>query len=485
MPTPHPPALAFEGRRILVIGDVMLDRFVAGSASRVSPEAPIPVLLIEEESAMPGGAANVACNIAALGGEAVLVGAIGADRAGEDLKAILEKKGILAHLLEIKTRKTTQKIRYIAGQQQLLRADIEQSDAVSRAALEEAIRCHLPHADAVVLSDYAKGVLSVEFLGWVIAAARAAKKPVIADPKSVDIARYDGATVITPNHRDAEAITGICGEEDEAAARAAQAILEKAPRAGAVIITRGRHGMTLNERGKPAAHFPAATREVFDVSGAGDTVIATLALSLAAGGSLAEATALANAAAGVVVGKRHTATLTMVELRQAIAAAGGAAQYKMVSAEQAANAAANWRASGKIVGFTNGCFDLLHPGHVSLLEQARSQCDHLIVGMNGDESIRRLKGDGRPLQDEATRAIMLGALSAVDLVVRFADDTPLELIRAIRPHVLVKGKDYRQEDVVGAAEVAAHGGRVFLAELVDGYSTSNTISRLNPKTAQG
>jgi D-beta-D-heptose 7-phosphate kinase / D-beta-D-heptose 1-phosphate adenosyltransferase len=482
---PHSSVFGFEGRRILVIGDVMLDRFVAGSASRVSPEAPIPVLLIEEESAMPGGAANVACNIASLGGEAVLVGVIGADRAGEELRAIMEKKGILADLLEIKTRKTTQKIRYIAGQQQLLRADVEQSDAVNAQALEEIIKRHLPRADAVVLSDYAKGVLSVELLSHVIAAARKAQKPVIVDPKSADIGRYDGATVITPNHGDAAAITNIPGIENDEVAAAAKDILDKVPQAGAVIVTRGSHGMTLAERGKAVAHYPAASREVFDVSGAGDTVIATLALSLAAGHSLAEATIFANAAAGVVVGKRHTATLNLAELRQATAAPGGAAEFKIVGREQASSAAAEWRAAGKKIGFTNGCFDLLHPGHISLLEQARAQCDHLIVGLNSDASVRRLKGEGRPLQGEDARAIMLGSLGAVDLVVLFGEDTPLELIRAIRPDVLVKGSEYTVENVVGAAEVAAGGGRVFLADLVPGHSTSGTISRLNPKSAQG
>ncbi len=482
---PHSSLLGLEGRRILVIGDVMLDRFVAGSASRVSPEAPIPVLLIEEETAMPGGAANVACNIASLGGEAVLVGVIGADRAGEELKAILEKKGILADLLEIKTRKTTQKIRYIAGQQQLLRADVEQRDAVNGQALEEIVKRHLPRADAVVLSDYAKGVLSVELLAQIIAAARKAGKPVIVDPKSTDIGRYDGASVITPNHGDAAAASGVAGIEDAAAAAAAEAILNKVPRAGAVIVTRGPHGMTLAERGKAVAHYPAAAREVFDVSGAGDTVIATLALALAAGHSLAEAAIAANAAAGIVVGKRHTATLNLAELRQATSAPGGAAEFKILSRAEAAAAAAEWRAAGKKIGFTNGCFDLLHPGHISLLEQARAECDHLIVGLNSDASVRRLKGEGRPAQDERARGIMLGSLAAVDLVVFFAEDTPQELIRALGPDVLVKGKDYTVENVVGAPEVVARGGRVFLADIVPGHSTSNTISRLNPKSAQG
>jgi len=256
------------------------------------------------------------------------------------------------------------------------------------------------------------------------------------------------------------------------------------PQAGAVIVTRGSRGMTLVERGKKIAHYPAAAREVFDVSGAGDTVIATLALSLAAGHSLADATKFANAGAGVVVGKRHTATLNLAELRQATAAPGGAAEFKIVSREQAAAAAAEWRAARKTVGFTNGCFDLLHPGHISLLEQARAQCDHLIVGLNSDASVRRLKGEGRPLQDEDARAIMLGSLGAVDLVVLFGEDTPLELIRAVQPDVLVKGKDYTAETVVGAAEVAAHGGRVFLAELVSDHSTSRTISQLNQKSAK-
>ena len=324
----------------------------------------------------------------------------------------------------------------------------------------------MARADAVVLSDYAKGVLSVELLTHVIAAARNAQKPVIVDPKSADIGRYDGASVITPNHGDAAAITGIPGAGNDAAAAAAGAILGKVPHTGAIIVTRGSQGMTLAERGKAVAHYPAAAREVFDVSGAGDTVIATLALSLAAGHGLAEATIFANAAAGVVVGKRHTATLTLPELRHATSAPGGATQFKNASREQAAAAASGWRAAGKKIGFTNGCFDLLHPGHVSLLEQARAQCDYLIVGLNSDASVRRLKGEGRPLQDEDARAVMLGSLAAVDLVVLFGEDTPLELIRALRPDVLIKGETIRSKIVIRAARDAACSGGNTVADLV-------------------
>ncbi len=356
---------------------------------------------------------------------------------------------------------------------------MEQVGAPDPAALLAALERHLPGSDAVILSDYAKGVLSDELLRRAVAAVRAAGKPMVADPKSIDVARYDGVTVLTPNAAEARAAAGLRCEEDEEASQAAAILLDRMPATGAVLVTRGARGMTLLETGKGPVHLPALAREVFDVSGAGDTVVATVGLALAAGLALPVATRLGNVAAGIAVSKRGTAVVSAAELSHELVASDvHATEQKIVTLAEAVAIVARWRVRGDSVGFTNGCFDLVHPGHVSQLSQARSTCDHLIVGLNTDASIARLKGPSRPIQGEAARAIVLGSLASVDLVVLFGEDTPIRLIEAIRPDVLIKGKDYTVDRIAGADVVQGYGGRIFLADIAPGHSTSDIVARL-------
>jgi D-beta-D-heptose 7-phosphate kinase/D-beta-D-heptose 1-phosphate adenosyltransferase len=473
---------AFGGKTVLVLGDVMLDRFVYGAVDRISPEAPVPVIAVERETAMLGGAGNVARNVAALGGRAILIGVVGDDDAGHALAEMIAEAGLDSALVTDEGRRTTEKTRYISGSHQMLRADREDRTPADADALLAAFASRLPQADVVVLSDYAKGVLTPPVLRAAIDAARAADRPVIVDPKSRDLARYDGATLVKPNRREAAEATGVTGAGDEAAAEAGEAILTAAPNLAAALVTRGAAGMTLTVRGEPAVHLPASALDVFDVPGAGDTVAATLALALAAGASLADAARLANLAAGLVVAKLGTDVVTAAELTHLTTRAHGDPILEKIADRQTAKAqVASWRARGLKVGFTNGCFDLLHPGHVSLMAQARAACDRLIVGLNTDASVQRLKGPTRPVQSEAARATVLASLSAVDLVVLFDEDTPLALIEAFHPDVLVKGADYTVETVVGADIVLGYGGKVVLADLKAGQSTTALIGRMNAK----
>jgi D-beta-D-heptose 7-phosphate kinase/D-beta-D-heptose 1-phosphate adenosyltransferase len=479
---------AFAGATVLVLGDVMLDRFVYGAVDRISPEAPVPVIAVERETVMLGGAGNVARNVAALGGRAVLVGVVGDDDAGRVLTGLINREPSLDSALIVDAkRRTTEKTRYISGSHQMLRADREDRGEADGQVLLAAFNAHLREVDVVVLSDYAKGVLSPVVLKAAIAAANAAGKPVIVDPKSRDFTRYDGATLIKPNRREAAEATGVTGAGDEAAAEAADAILATAPNLAAALITRGGAGMTLAVRGEAPVHLPATALEVFDVSGAGDTVAATLALSLARGARPLDAARLANLAAGLVVAKLGTDVVTADELvGLAHGEHGDPVADKIADLDGALAIVAGWRARGLKVGFTNGCFDLLHPGHVSLLAQAKAACDRLIVGLNTDASVQVLKGPTRPVQKEGGRATVLASLSAVDLVVLFDEQTPLNLIQAFRPDVLVKGADYTVETVVGSDVVLGYGGKVVLAELKAGQSTTNLIGRMNaPERAKG
>ena len=474
---------AFSSAKVLVLGDIMLDRFVAGGAERISPEAPIAVLAVESERAMAGGAGNVARNIAALGGQVVLIGLVGDDAAGREIRAWLDGESrITGELVTGEGRPTTQKVRYVANRQQLLRVDIEKrhpAEAEADALLALFVK-HLPDVGAVVLSDYGKGVLCDKLLARVITAARQAGKKVILDPKRSDMRSYDGVSVLTPNLAEAARATHVAGESDAEAANSAETLLSQLPATGAVLITRGARGMTLLERGKTAQHFHATAHEVFDVSGAGDTVVAALALTLASGGGLPEGAELANIAAGLAVAKAGTATVSAGELSGALfSGRTDSIERKILSRAALEEQLALWRSQGRRVGFTNGCFDLIHPGHVALLAQARAACDRLVVGLNSDASVKRLKGESRPVQDENARAIVLASLASVDAVVLFAEDTPLELIRLTKPDVLVKGADYRAEQVVGGDFVKSYGGRVLLAELVLGQSTSGTIARMS------
>ena len=470
---------------VLVIGDVMLDTFVYGDCSRISPEAPIPVICVRDEKVMLGGAGNVARNIAGLGGKAILIGVIGADAAGGKLhERIAAEPGIEVDLIVDPTRPTTQKTRYVAAGQQMLRADFEHVTACDEEPLLAALDRQLAKADAVIFSDYAKGVLTPAFLQTAIERIRARGIPTVIDPKSSDLTRYNGVTLLTPNVSEAIAAAGMaCGDDDEVVA-AGTRILDTVPDTQAVLITRSAKGMTLIERGHEPHHLQALAREVFDVSGAGDTVIASVTLAIAAGADLPQATELSNLTAGIAVGKPGTAVVTVDDLQHEIRYRGErSADRKIMPLFEAVELVKRWRQDGERIGFTNGCFDLIHPGHVSQLAQARAQCGRLIVGLNADCSIQRLKGPDRTIQSEMARSIVLAALESVDLVILFEEDTPLNLIETLRPDVLIKGKDYRIDQVVGADIVTGYGGEVFLADIIEGHSTTNIISRLLTKVA--
>ncbi len=472
---------AMSGVRVLCVGDVMLDRFAYGEVERISPEAPIPVFRHQHEATMAGGAGNVLRNLSAIGVAARIVAVIGDDGAGAELRALIEaERGAPAELFAATGRETTIKTRYIAGSQQLLRADRETTTDIGPGMAERivaTVAAALAETDAVVLSDYGKGVLTPEVTARIIEAARKAGKPVVVDPKGPDMSHYRGASVVTPNRRELAEASGLAVADDAEIIAAAEKLI-----AGcgieAVLVTRAKDGMTL-VTAAGAEHLEAMKREVFDVSGAGDTVVATLAAAIGAGVALVDAAAIANAAAGVVVGKVGTAAVEKSELIDALHGRDrSGAGSKLASFEAALERIARWRRKGLRIGFTNGCFDLLHPGHVSLFEQARGACDRLVVGLNSDASVTRFKGEGRPIQAEADRAAVLGSVASVDLVVVFADDTPVKLIEAIRPDILIKGADWAIEEVVGADFVQSYGGRVLLVEIAPGHGTTQTIARM-------
>jgi D-beta-D-heptose 7-phosphate kinase / D-beta-D-heptose 1-phosphate adenosyltransferase len=469
-----------RGCRVLCLGDAMLDHFVYGVIDRISPEAPIPVLHATRDKKMPGGAGNVAANLRALGVEAVFVAAVGDDTAGTELAERLAQEGITARLVAVPARPTTLKTRYVCGGQQMLRVDRETAAAIPEDVEDEIIRAALseiPLCSAVILSDYGKGLLTTRVIVDVIAAAHKAGIPVVVDPKGRDFARYKGATVISPNRKELEQATGMsCATDDDVRAAAMRVIADCG--LPAVLATRGAAGMSLIQSDEAPLHIPAVVREVFDVSGAGDTVIATFAAALGAGAKMTEAAQLANVAAGIAVGKAGTATVRPEEIEQALHAARPNAMSKLCTKQQAAEQAERWRAKGAVVGFTNGTFDLVHPGHISSMRQAKSHCDYLIVAINSDASVKRYKGPTRPVQDEAMRATIISALEMVDMVVIFEEDTPYELIKAIKPDVLAKGGQYKLEEVVGYDILLSYGGKVLRADMEDGFSTTNTIKKM-------
>jgi D-beta-D-heptose 7-phosphate kinase/D-beta-D-heptose 1-phosphate adenosyltransferase len=472
----------FHNAHVLVMGDVMLDRFVYGAAERISPEAPIPVVSVERTLDMPGGAANVARNVSALGAQCTLLGIVGADAAAEQLRAqLVLSPAIRAHLISDSARPTSLKTRYVADGQQVMRADWERTDALSLEVARQVLAqfaVAINGADIVVLSDYAKGVLSDFVVHEAIRIARQCSKPVIVDPKSKNLSRYAGATVLTPNRLELQGACGIECQTDAQVTQGAGLVLEQGI-CGTLVVTRGKVGMSVIGSDGSVVHLPTAARQVYDVSGAGDTVVATLALGMATGGGVVESAAVANMAAGIVVGKRGTATVTAGEIMASMPPFGRYADpLKIYSVENVLPLIREWRERGLNVAFTNGCFDLLHPGHISLLDQARRSADRLVVGLNADVSVRRLKGAGRPVQGELARATVLAAVKSVDAVVIFASETPLDLIEALRPDVLVKGADYTVETVVGAEEVIRYGGRVVLAQLIAGHSTTDTVTRV-------
>jgi D-beta-D-heptose 7-phosphate kinase/D-beta-D-heptose 1-phosphate adenosyltransferase len=464
---------------VLVVGDAMLDRYVYGEVTRISPEAPVPILTVTREVAMPGGAGNVVRNLVALEAATAFVSVVGDDQAGSDLTGLIGgQKGVEPWLLVQSSRTTTLKTRYIAQGQHLIRADREETMALPAKLAERLVRIAtdaMAATSVTVLSDYRKGVLGGDVAPRLIAAAKALGRKVIVDPKGRDYSPYQGADIVTPNRKELAEATGLNVSTEAGIVAAAQVLLQRFG-FGAVLVTRAEDGMSLVTPTE-VRHYPGEAREVFDVSGAGDTVVATLAAAIAVDVPIFEAARLANIAGGIVVGKVGTAVARPADILSTIAPATGALR-KVVTPTAAAEAAERWRMRGYKVGFTNGCFDLLHPGHVHLLEQARSLCDRLIVGLNSDASVKRLKGPTRPANGEAARAAVLAAVTAVDLVCLFEDDTPLSLLRLIRPDVLIKGADYTRDTVVGASDVESWGGSVALAELLPGHSTTATLARL-------
>ena len=464
--------------RVVCIGDVMIDRFVYGDVTRVSPEAPIPVLARTRELVMLGGAGNVARNVAALGGEVSLIGLVGGDAEGhEAMRLVGQDTGVEGFLITDPDRPTTLKTRFVSGGQQLLRVDLEESRPAVGAVedrLVRTVREVIPGAGVVLVSDYGKGVVT----DAVIAAAREAGVPVIVDSKARSFLRYGKVDIIKPNAAELAYATGLptsTNPEIEIAIEHALSLCE----AKAICVTRASKGISLGVRGEKVRHFATAPREVFDASGAGDTTIAALGLALAAQAPIEDAIAFAMLASGVAVTKAGTAVVTPEELTEAsITQHLAPAEAKIVTPQRLADEVARWRAKGLRVGFTNGCFDILHRGHVAYLNQARGWCDRLIVGLNSDRSVRALKGEGRPVNDLESRALVLAGLACVDLVAPFDADTPIDLIETAKPDILIKGADYSADQVVGAKEVRGWGGEVRLAQIVEGYSTTAAIARI-------
>ncbi|MEO0393127.1 MAG: D-glycero-beta-D-manno-heptose 1-phosphate adenylyltransferase [Pseudomonadota bacterium] len=474
---------------VLCVGDIMLDRFVYGSVDRISPEAPIPVIRVQRETSSLGGVGNVAANVHALGAKAMIAAAIGDDPTGHDIRdktaALI---GDTSGLIISHDRPSTQKTRFLARNQQLLRSDEESTVALpasERQKLIDAALAHMEHATAVVLSDYGKGVLNPETTKAIVDAAKAKDIPIIVDPMVRDFSRYRGASLVSPNRKELWEATSMPTDSDDEIEAACWNIIDTCG-IDAVVATRSEEGLSVVSGSGVINHMPTEAREIWDVSGAGDTVVANLAAAIGLDRDLGfderltRSAALANIAGGIVVGKVGTATCNRDELALALQqhSRSAARHQKMMNLQAALDQITKWRRQGQRVGFTNGCFDILHPGHVSLLRQARAQCDRLVLGLNSDNSISRLKGPTRPVNTVEARADVLAGLESVDLLIVFDEDTPMDLIEAIRPDVLTKGADYTVETVVGADLVMSYGGRVHLAELTPGVSTTNTIAKM-------
>ncbi|MDE9445621.1 bifunctional D-glycero-beta-D-manno-heptose-7-phosphate kinase/D-glycero-beta-D-manno-heptose 1-phosphate adenylyltransferase HldE [Xenorhabdus bovienii] len=464
----------FHRAGVLVVGDVMLDRYWYGPTSRISPEAPVPVVKVDTIEERPGGAANVAMNIASLGANAHLIGLTGIDDAARALNEKLSSVKVQCNFVAVPTHPTITKLRVLSRNQQLIRLDFEEGfQNVDAQPMLEKIQQSLPHVGALVLSDYAKGALSQ--IQTMIKLANEAYVPVLIDPKGSDFERYRGATLLTPNMSEFEAVVGHCKDDDELVEKGTKLVQDLELKA--LLITRSERGMSLLRVGQPPLHLPTQAQEVFDVTGAGDTVIGVLATALAAGKPLNEACYLANAAAGVVVGKLGTSTVSPVELENAVR---GRAEtgFGVMSEAQLKNVVAQARQRGERIVMTNGCFDILHAGHVSYLSNARKLGDRLIVAVNSDASTKRLKGETRPVNPLDQRMIVLSALESVDWVVAFEEDTPQRLIAGVLPDTLVKGGDYTPEEIAGSQEVWAAGGEVMVLNFEDGISTSNIIKAI-------
>lgn len=466
----------FTRNKLLIAGDVMLDRYWHGSTRRISPEAPVPVVNVRHIEHRAGGAANVAFGVAALGAQARLLGTVGADEAATELARLIEQAGIDNRLHVDQQRPTITKLRVVSQHQQMIRLDFEAAASAEAALPETAFRQSLVDIDALILSDYGKGALSQ--VQRLIQLARQADIPVLVDPKQADFEVYRNATLLTPNRREFERVVGPCKDTAELVEKGMRLAAELG--CSALLITRGEEGMTLLSKDSEPVHIPAQAQEVFDVTGAGDTVIAVLASAVAAGMPLAEAAHLANIAAGIAVGKLGTATVTKAELDAALSASAKTADSRrgIVAENELLQYIALARQRGERIVMTNGCFDLLHPGHISYLEKARQFGDRLIIAVNDDDSVQRLKGDKRPINPLAHRMAVLAGLAAVDWVVAFSEDTPARLIAAAAPDVLVKGGDYQVEQIAGHEAVLARGGQVKILPFVDHHSTTAIINRI-------
>ncbi len=467
----------FASARVLVYGDIMLDRYWYGEALRISPEAPVPVVHVRNHEIRPGGAANVALNVASLGGQVTVLGLVGEDLEAQQLRTALSEQGVGCELLAVPGCPTVTKLRVIGQQQQLLRMDFEEAfHHVDDSSLISAFQRELQRSQVVVLSDYAKGAL--HHSPMLIEIARQQGVPVLVDPKSRDLNRYRGASLITPNKLEFENIVGVCRDEADLILKA-QAVI-KAYDLGALLVTLGKDGMILIESQGDAQHFSAKAREVYDVTGAGDTVIGVIAAMLAAGRELKEAVQMANIAAGLVVMKLGAATISVPELRRAVLRQGGIFEG-ILTEDELLVAVADARAHEEKIVMTNGCFDILHAGHIQYLLQAKALGKRLVVAVNDDASVSRLKGSSRPLNPLLERMTVLAGLRAVDWVVPFSEDTPARLIGQVLPDILVKGGDYRPDQIAGADQTIAHGGVVRILDFRAGCSTSNIINKVKEK----
>ncbi len=476
---------------VLVAGDIMLDRFVYGTVERISPESPVPVLSVTREESMLGGAGNTLANLAGLGAKGMILSVIGEDEDGKAVRKLVRDLGLGDEgLLTDAARPTIVKTRHLAGHQQLLRTDHEKKgaieDALASALLQKAAKM-MESAKVLVLSDYGKGMLRTDVIASLIEMARAKKIPVIVDPKGQDFSIYKGADIVTPNRKElSEAAKGAPLDTDTGIAAAAENIIADCGIA-AVVATRSRDGMSVIQKNKTPLHLRGHDIEVFDVSGAGDTVIATLAAAIGAGADITEAAALANIAGGIAVQKVGTAPIRAQELLDAAEGGGFAYADKkapLLSTDEAAEQVKRWRAKNLKIGFTNGCFDILHAGHVTYLNAARGRCDKLVVGLNTDASVKILKGEDRPVHDEQARAAVLAALACVDMVVLFGagkkdgDNTASALVHALKPDLYFKGGDYAKDQIPEAPAVESCGGAVVIIPAVEGQSTTSSIKKI-------
>jgi len=469
---------SFENAQVLVVGDVMLDRYWHGPTSGISPEAPVPVVRVGREECRLGGAGNVAANAASLGARTHLLGFVGQDNHAEQIGELLQTHGVGNALIALESFPTITKLRVISRQQQLIRLDFE-AEPSGRIALEQLVGkfkslCDGQRVTCAVLSDYAKGAL--RDASGLIEAARSKKLPVVVDPKGQDFSIYAGASLITPNMHEFEAVVGPCSSEDEIAQKAHA--LCKSLALEALLVTRSEKGMTLIDRAGGVTRLPTLAQEVFDVTGAGDTVVATIAAALGSGSSMVDAVRLSNAAAGIVVGKLGTATVSTNELQAAIHSGHRHANWGIASQEEIKSVVSQAKARKETVVMTNGCFDILHPGHVDYLERARALGDLLIVAVNDDASVERLKGPSRPINSVHSRMRMLSALACVDWVFSFSEDTPERVISEILPNLLVKGGDYSVDQIAGASAVMAAGGAVKVLPFLEGHSTTGLIEKM-------